>query len=100
MFTRILIAMLLIAATMGRAGAAEEVKRVCRDVWKHDHYEQKCHTVRRAPPPAPRIDEPPGPPNSKKDGPQSGPLKHPHPQKDAKAARAVQPVSLKRPQSE
>ena len=98
MLTRILLAVLLAAllpaATMSRAGAAEEVKRVCRNVWKHDHYEEKCHTVRRAPPPAPRIDAPPPPPNSKKDGPQSGPLKHPRATKD------VQPVSVKRPVSD
>lgn len=93
MTPRILLAVLLIAATMGRAGAAEEVKRVCRNVWKHDHYEEKCRTVRRAPPPAPRIDAPPPPPNSKKDGPQSGPLKRP---RQPKEARDVQPVSVKR----
>ncbi|WP_321814172.1 MULTISPECIES: hypothetical protein [unclassified Paraburkholderia] len=96
MTTRILLALLLIVATMGRASAAEEVKRVCRNVWKHDHYEEKCHTVRRAPPPAPRIDAPPPPPNSKKDGPQSGPLKHPRQPKEPKD---VQPVSVKRPAS-
>lgn len=76
------------------ASSAEQVKRVCRQVWKHDHYEEKCRTIRRGPPPAPRIDQPPSPPNSRKDGPQSRAPRHPHGTSD------VRPVSATRKDAE
>jgi len=79
------------AAVASGASSTEQIKRVCRQVWKQDHYEEKCRTIRHAPPPPPRLDQPPSPPNSRKDGPQSGAVKHPHGAKD------VRPVSVRRP---
>ncbi|SAK52378.1 hypothetical protein AWB82_01661 [Caballeronia glebae] len=79
-----------VAASGSAASSAEQVKRICKNVWKNDHYEEKCRTVRRAPPPAPRIDQPPSPPASRKDGS----VKHPHDKNDVNA------VSVRRPASE
>jgi phage tail tape-measure protein len=76
------------AAVASGASSTEQVKRTCRQVWKHDHYEEKCRTTRHAPPPPPRLSQPPSPPNSRKDGPQSGPVRHPQGSKD------VRPVSV------
>jgi hypothetical protein len=82
------------AVPASAASSAEQVKRVCRNVWKKDHYEEKCRTVRRAPPPPSRIDQPPPPPGAKKDSPQNGAAKH------ARDTRAIKPVSVKRPASD
>ncbi|MCC8393590.1 hypothetical protein LJ656_13430 [Paraburkholderia sp. MMS20-SJTR3] len=78
-------------APASAASSAEQVKRVCRHVWKKDHYEEKCRIVRRGPPPPSRIDQPPPPPGVKKDSPQGNPAKQ------ARDTRAIGPLSAKRP---
>ena len=76
------------AVPASAASSAEQVKRVCRNVWKKDHYEEKCRTVRRAPPPPTRIDQPPAPPGSKNESPQGGAAKHAH------VSRSIERVSV------
>lgn len=106
MFVRISLGIALISSGILNASAqdgavvpasgarpAEQVRHVCRQVWRHGHYEEKCRTIRHAPPPPSRIDQPPSPPNSRKDGPQSGAVKHPQGVKNATSVGVKRPAS-------